>query len=182
MTNDGFLSKDKVLPRVNNLLTRCAKDNKVKILSVVLFGSRAQGIKNSQSDYELLLLLDNSTLLEEYIKFSNIVRLELLKENLSNVKIAMFTPQTFQELLFHEETVGTYLYIICKNNVVIYDKHNTFVAIMSRVLNGSMKQEEKFLMQCIKFSQDLGSEKWGQKWEKALLNLKYGIKKKKGMF
>lgn len=173
MTKDSLLLKDKVLPRVNNLLKKCAKNANVELTSIVLFGSKATGNKNSQNEYEVLVLLKNDTTLEDYVKYTNIIRLELLKEKLSRVKTLVFTPQTFQNLLFKEEMIGTYLYIICKNNIIMYDKDNAFVSILRRILNSSLKQEEKFIKQCIKFAKDLGSEKWGQKWEKALMNLKY---------
>lgn len=182
MKKNNYLSNDRTLPKINKIIDRCEKLSDSEVVSIILFGSRAAGDRNSQNDYELLVLLHNETTLENYIRFNNTVRLELLKDKLANVKILAFTPQIFENVLFNDVLVGTYLFIICRDNLIILDKGNTFLSLLSRLTNNTLKPEEKFLEQCVELAKELGSEKWGRKWEKALLQCKYNRKRKSGRY
>lgn len=181
MNREVFMGGDRTLPKVDSIIERSAAECSVEIISIVLFGSRAAGDRNSLNDYEVLVLISNDTDLESYIRFNNSVRLGLLKDRVNNVKILVFTPASFESILYKDKLVGTYLYIICRDNLVLIDKNNTFMSIHSRLSKNTIKPEEKFLEQCIEFAKDLGSEKWGRKWEKVLLQHKYQKKRKSGL-
>jgi predicted nucleotidyltransferase len=181
MTNEVFMSGDRTLPKIDVVIQRAVAECSVEIVSVVLFGSRAAGDRNSLNDYEVLVLISNGTDLENYLRFNNYVRLELLRDRVNNVKILVFTPETFENILYKDRLVGTYLYIICRDNFVLLDKNNTFMSIQSRLRKNIIKPEENFMEQCIEFAKDLGSEKWGRKWEKVLLQHRYQKKRKSGI-
>jgi predicted nucleotidyltransferase len=180
MNRESVLSNDRILPKVNKVIENCSLSNDVEVLSIILFGSKASGDRNSLNDYEFLIIVGNQTDLETYIQFNNSIRLETVKARLSNVKILVFTPTSFENILYKDVLVGTYLYIISRENIILLDKENTFAGILSRISRNFLKPEEIFLEQCISFAKELGSEKWLRKWEKALLQLKYQTKRKNG--
>lgn len=177
----SWAPNDRVVVQVNSVIERCAENLGIEILSIVLFGSRARGDYNSQSDYEIMVLVRDGTEVEKYIRFTNVIRLELIKEKLFQAKIQVYTPEVFENILYDDELVGTFLYMICRDNVIFYDKMGTFTAIKERLARSETKSEEKFLSQCVEFAKMLGSEKWERKWEKTLLQLKY-IKKRRGYY
>ncbi|MCX8132140.1 MAG: nucleotidyltransferase domain-containing protein [Clostridia bacterium] len=174
-----WIKGDRVLERIKDLIGTVGEKLGIEIMSLVLFGSRARGDRNSQNDYEILLLTHDNIGLNSYILINDTLKLELLKEKLFRVKVQVYTPETFEKILYNDEITGTFLYMICKECIVLYDKCGTFGQILERISFNSMKDEEVFIKQCIEFARMFGSEKWAQKWEKVLMQHKY-IKKRKG--
>jgi uncharacterized protein len=171
--NQNWMQSDRVLSNINQFLEKCAGALSIEVLSVVLYGSRARGDRNSQNDYEFLVLVGNDTKLKSYIRFINIMTIELLKEKIFQVKIQVYTPDVFEEVLYNDKIAGSLLYMICKENMILYDKFGTFTSIKERMLKNNNKDEGVFINQCIEFSRMLGSEKWERKWEKTLMQYKY---------
>ncbi|MDP4182597.1 MAG: nucleotidyltransferase domain-containing protein [Bacillota bacterium] len=168
-----WLENDRFINKVDSILEKYSLSLGIEILSIVLYGSRARGDRNSQNDYELIVLVNNNTDLNSFIKFTNILRIELLKEKLFLVKLLVYTPDVFEELLYNDKVTGTFLYMICKENIILYDKFGTFITIKERLAANDVKKEEEFLNQCVDFARMLGSEKWERKWEKTLMQYKY---------
>ncbi len=173
-----WLEHDRVIKSIDVILESCAKPFDIEIMSIVLYGSRARGDRNSQNDYEFIVLVNNNTELKSFVKFTNTIRLELLKEKLFLVKILVHTPETFEDLLYNDIMVGTFLYMICKENIILYDRFGTFMSIKEKLSVNTKKKEEEFLMQCVEFAKMLGSEKWERKWEKTLMQFQY-LKKRR---
>lgn len=173
----SFILKDRLIPRIRELIHECAHIVGVEITSLILYGSKAMGDRSSQNEYELVLLVDNDTSITNFIRFQNTIRIELLKQNLNKVKILVYTVEAFEEILFNDVLVGTFLYMICRDHIIMLDNNNEFVKILNRLINSKDKKEDEFLKQCIDFSRQLGSEKWERKWEKALMH--YNIQKRK---
>lgn len=173
-----MIVNDRTILAFKEIVDRNVQNYNIDITSIVLYGSRASGDRNSNSVYELLVLLKNDVMLAEYIKFNESLKLELIKEKLSGVKFISYTPDAFEELMYNDPSIGAILYIICKENIVLYDKLGTFAAIKEKVARSEVKDEEEFLNQCISFAKMLRSEKWQRKYEKALLQYKY-IKRRK---
>lgn len=167
------LVNDRVLKRVLDMLEQCSERVNVKIMSIVLYGARAKGDNTSQSVYEFLILSNNETSLDKFILFNETVKLELLKEKYLNVKVLTYTPEIFEEILYKDEMVGTFLYMICRESIILYDRYGTFMSIRSRLTSNKAKSEEVFLTQCIEFSKRIGSEKWERKFDKTLMQYKY---------
>lgn len=163
---------------INKIINRCAEKTTVSLLSAILYGLRAKIIKNAQVEYEVLLFVEDNSVLESYIKFNSMIKIELIREKLNNVKIMVYTPSVFNDILFNDDVVGTFLYIICKENFILYDKFGTFMAIKESISSNSKKGEEEFLKQCVEFAKILGSQKWEQKWEKTLIQYQYKKKRK----
>lgn len=176
------LANDRIINRVTNTLEQCSDHLEVEILSIVLFGSRARGDYTSQSDYEFLILVSKDTPLKKYVLFNEELKLELVKEKYLNVKVVTYTPEIFEEILYEEKIVGTYLYMICRDNIVLYDKHGTFLYIREKLSRNKLKNEEVFLQQCIEFSRLFGSEKWERKWDKTLMQFKYNNNRRKKVY
>ncbi|MCX7709617.1 MAG: nucleotidyltransferase domain-containing protein [Clostridia bacterium] len=166
-------SHDRVVNSFKQVLDVCVQEFGIEIMSIVLYGSRARGDRNSGNDYEFLLLLKQNTPLQDYIHFNEKLKIELIREKLLQVKFTIYTPEIFEHLMVHDTMVGTILYIICKENIILFDRMGTFAAIKERIVRNEMKDEEEFLNQCIEFAKMMGSEKWQRKWEKTLLQYKY---------
>lgn len=173
-----WVCSDRIIININEVVERCAVPLNIDIISTVLYGSRARGDNNSQSEYEIMILVDNNTPVDKYIKFNNCLRIELLRDKLVHVKILTYTPEIFEDILYNDKIVGTFLYMMCRDNIVISEKHRTFSLLKERLGNSEVKNEETFLAQCIDFARILGSEKWAQKWEKTLMQVKY-LKKRR---
>lgn len=173
-----WLENDRFINRVDAILEKCVDSLEIEIMSVVLYGSRARGDRNSQNDYEFVVLVNNNTPLNSFIKLTNVLRIELLREKLFLVKILLYTPEIFEEILYADKVTGTFLYMICKENIIIYDKFGTFISIKERLAVNNVKKEEEFLNQCIEFAKMLGSQKWERKWEKTLMQYKYMKKRR----
>lgn len=167
------LANDRTINRVTKMIEETSDQLEVEIMSFVLFGSRARGDFTSQSEYEFLVLVSNETLLHKYILFNEVLKLELTKEKYLNVKVLTYTPEIFEEILYKEKIVGTYLYMICRDNLVLFDKHGAFLYIREKLSKSRIKSEEDFLQQCISFAKLFGSEKWERKWDKTLMQFKY---------
>jgi uncharacterized protein len=174
----NWLETDRIIPKICSIFEDCAKLYNVEIKSVILYGSKARGEIRSSNDYEIILLINDDIGASHYIKLTNTIRIEFLKEKLVNVNLLVYTPEVFEEILYKDESVGTFLYMICKENTIIYDKKGTFTAIRERMASNNIKSEEIFINQCINFAKTLGSSKWEQKWEKVLMQYKY-LKKRK---
>lgn len=168
-----WILNDRIIKRIINVIEKLTGSLQIEVISVVLYGSKARGDRNSQNDYDLMVLVNNDLELKRYIQFNSILRLELLKEKLHNAKILVYTPDTFEEILYNDKIAGTFLYMICKENIIFFDKHNTFKSIKDRISHSTVKSEEEFLQNCIEFAKSLGSEKWAQKWEKSLMQFNY---------
>lgn len=174
-----WVNRDKVLDKVMDLAGTAAQNLEVELLSMILYGSRARGDRNPQNDYEILILTDDGIELNTYILFNDTLKLELFKEKLFNVKIQSYTSEGFNKILYNNEITGTFLYMITKECIVIYDKCKTFGEIKEQISFNSFKEEETFIRQCIEFTRMFGSEKWAQKWEKILMQHNYSRKRRK---
>lgn len=166
-------TKDRTLNRVTKILEEQSEELGVEILSVVLYGSRAKGDFTSQSDYEILVITSNEVELPKFIQFNERLKFELLRDKLINVKILTYTREIFEEILYNDNLVGTFLFMICRENITIFDKRSTFITIRERLTKNSIKSEETFLEQCVEFAKNFGSEKWERKWDRALMQVKY---------
>lgn len=169
------LANDRILNRVTEIFERCSQQVGVSIVSVVLYGSRAKGDYSSQSDYEFLIFVEDNTELTKFILLNETLKYELLKEKCMKVKTLLYTPDIFEELLYNDKLVGTFLYMICRDNIPLFDRKGTFRSIKERLtsINNNRKNEEEFLEQCIDFSRQMGSEKWERKWDRILLQFRY---------
>jgi len=173
MTTSDSMAYIRIIDSIKAIIERCTLSLNIEFTSIVLYGSKARGDRNSQNDYEVLLLVKDDTPMLSYIRLNETLKIELLKEKLFQVKIVLYTPETFEKVLYYDSLLGTFLYIICKENIILYDRVGTFSAIKEKLARNEIKDEEEFLNQCIGFARMLGSEKWERKWEKALMQHKY---------
>ena len=68
--------------------------------------------------------------------------------------------------------------MICRENVILYDRYGNFMAIRDRLVNNI--KVKGFLSQCVEFSKLFGSEN-GRKWERILMQFKYNNRRKKNI-
>lgn len=55
-------------------------EHKIKVLKIILFGSRARGDYKERSDWDLLIVVDKKLLREERLKISHLIRKTLADE------------------------------------------------------------------------------------------------------
>lgn len=169
----AFWTEDTLGNKIQRILTDRAKACGLEIQSVILFGPRVQGRHDLSVGCELLILLSETVDLESFIQFENHVRLQMVMEKMQRVNTITMTPSIFRNLLYKDEKVGTYLFMISRANRVLYDPNHAFATILHQIHTAPIKQEEQFIRQCITFAKDFESEKWEEKWEKALMHLQY---------
>ena len=169
----NWIETDRTISKVSEILYKCAKQYNVEIKSLILYGSKARGENRSSNYYEMVLLIENDIETSVYVKLRNTIRIEFLKEKLVSVNLLVYTPDIFNDILYNDVSVGTFLYMICRENIIVYDRKGTFISIKERISSNTVKSEETFINQCIKFSREMGSNKWEQKWEKVLMQYRY---------
>lgn len=169
----GWWQLDRMTGHFNTVLKKCEMIYNIEVKSIILFGARARGDRSSQSNYEFLILIEDTVNLYNYVNFTNALSIELLKEKMNCVKFLTYTAEIFEETLYKDTTMGTFFYMICRENIVLYDKGSTFTAIKERLVKYNIKDEEAFLSQCVEFVRSMGSVKWERKWEKLLLQQRY---------
>lgn len=165
--------KDKTLCKIYQLIEKCENMSEIEIISIVLFGPKAQKISSSQSKYKILILIDEDSKPLNSAKFYEYLKIYLLSEKLYNVTCSVYTPNIFENILYNDDIIGSFFYIILKENIVLYDKMNIFYKIRERMISEAVKPEENFIKQCIRFSELMDSEKWKDRWEKRLMQHKY---------
>ncbi len=72
-----------VLERTKNTILTVARKHRIKVLAIVLYGSRARGDYSYGSDYDLFALIGDKTTLLQFVQFSSEFRMASYKlENL----------------------------------------------------------------------------------------------------
>ena len=107
-----------------NIITKFVNDSAIKLfknrlIKIILFGSYARGDYDTESDIDIMLLLDLPTdrinlYFDEIIKLSS--KLSLLSENCTTVSIIMQDKATFDKY----ENVLPFFKNVSKEGVVIY--------------------------------------------------------------
>ncbi|MEM5861347.1 MAG: nucleotidyltransferase domain-containing protein [Candidatus Aenigmatarchaeota archaeon] len=65
---------------IKKTIERILEEHKIKVLKIILFGSRARGDYKERSDWDLLIVIDKKLLREERLKISHLIRKALADE------------------------------------------------------------------------------------------------------
>jgi predicted nucleotidyltransferase len=124
--NNDWLSRDNVLNKAYNTIEKCAQIVNVDVVSIVLFGSRVKKGNFSQGEYELLVIVPNDIGLDKYIKFCETTKIHMLASKLYNVKVLTYTLDIFENILYGDNIIDAFLYMIMTENIILYDNSNVF--------------------------------------------------------
>jgi len=104
--------KDPVLEKIKDLVNESLKG---KLDRVMLFGSRARGDFNQDSDYDLLIVLNQKPDRESYLKFFSELKTKFAKNKIPND----FLIRSVSELNTFNEIPGTTTYNALKEGIVL---------------------------------------------------------------
>lgn len=167
------VKKDPLIVRFKRLAQKLSSKYGVKILSIVLYGSRAYGHARTRSDYDFFILLADEVSLLQFTQFSGELRLLANKlDKLNRIKIYVNTLTAFKRILRENPLLGAFCYVISTMGIPIYDPKKTFKKLKKEMEGLSLEEERAFLEKCLKASRKLGSEKWVKYWKERLKSLK----------
>jgi len=156
----------KLLRKVKSTVFRSARNHKLNVLSIVLYGSRAKGNFRAKSDYDIFVLLGDRTDLRRFIQFSAEAR--IMSSKIGLVKLFACTRKDFEAMLSGNPFLGAFCYIIATEGKPIYDKGSAFKSIQKTVAAYPAEKRRKLLKACLEMSRKLGSKHWSKHWLKKL--------------
>jgi predicted nucleotidyltransferase len=165
--------EDPLIGRFKRLALKMASKYGVKILSIVLYGSRAYGYHRLRSDYDFFVLLDDGISLFQFTQFSGELRLMAGKlDRFDRIKIYVNTLKAFKRIMRENPLLGAFCYVICTMGISIYDPHRVYRKLKAEMENLSLREKMVYIKNCLMASRKLGSEKWVKHWKDQLKTLK----------
>ncbi len=161
---------DRALKKVEQAILDVAKSYRLKILSIVLYGSRARGDYSFDSDYDLFVLFSDETSLLEYTQFVSELRLRL--HRVKKAKLYSNTLSNFIHIMNSNPFLGCFCFIIATEGVPIYDPEGIFERLHKDTVNLSFSNRIGYIKNCVTMSEVLGSPRWVHYWKNKLENLK----------
>ena len=149
---------------------KTTQEYSLELLSVVLYGSRARGVKSSDSDYDFLVLLNDDATLLDFTQFNAELRAKL-RHN-SNIEIFSNTPKNFGKILKNNIFLGAFCYIIASEGYPLYDPKDVFKKIQKKVRTLSKEKQLIYTERCLKMSKQMGRHKWIKYWKTVLKDLR----------
>ena len=163
--------EDPLLERFKRLTLQVASKYNVKVLSIILYGSRAYGNPTPQSDYDFFILLDETSLLR-FTQFTGELRLRAQRlDSLDRIKVYANTLKNFRRILKGNPLLGAFAYVVATMGVAIYDPKGAFRRLRKAVEALPPKEHAKHVKRCLEASRKLGSEKWVKYWAEKLKRL-----------
>jgi len=164
--------KDHVLKKAEQVVLNIAEKYGLKILSIILYGSKARGDYSFDSDYDFFVLFDNNTSLLQYTQFVSELRLALCR--LGSVKLYSNTVQNFRHIMVNNPFLGSFCYIIATEGIPLYDPQGVFEEIREEVAGLTLREKISYVEKCVEMSEILGSPRWVSYWRKKLKTLETG--------
>lgn len=65
---------------IKNIIENIFHPTEIKIMRIILFGSRARGEDKKDSDWDILIITEKNLFREEKVKLGHLIRKELAKE------------------------------------------------------------------------------------------------------
>ena len=103
------------MEEIKEIINKCSQEFKFSITKIILFGSRARGQYNENSDYDILVLLNEDVPDELKIKLSCIITREL-SDKWINADIIV---KSAKEIKQYENCIGSIVRIALKEGVLI---------------------------------------------------------------
>jgi len=103
------------MEQIKNIIYKCSDEFNVSVKKIILFGSRAKGNYNENSDYDILVVINEKIENEVKIKLSCIITRELAN-NWINADIIV---KSENELKQYENCVGSVVRIALREGVLV---------------------------------------------------------------
>jgi predicted nucleotidyltransferase len=161
--------QDEIIDKTILAVFETARKYKLKIRSIILYGSRARGERSSKSDYDFFVLLDNRTNLLQFSQFASELRLKLY--SVGDVKLFSNTVKNFKGIMKNNPFLGSFCYIIASEGIPVYDREKTFRKIQEEINNLPVMKKIEYIKKCISMSEKMGSKKWIEYWNEKLNSL-----------
>ena len=158
--------KNYVLKKTEQVVLDLAEKYGLKILSIILYGSRARGDYSFDSDYDLFILFDNDTSLLQFTQFISELRIALYR--LGKIKIYSNAVENFRQIMVNNPFLGSFCYIIVTEGVPLYDPKGVFEELRKEVENLTAREKRAYVKKCLEMSKNLGSPRWISYWRKKM--------------
>lgn len=142
----------------------------LRVLSIVLYGSRARREGLPDSDYDFFILLEDGTSLLQFTQFSSELRMKLYRAG--NVKVYSNTVENFKRIMAGNPFLGSFCYIIASEGIPLYDPRGVFKKLQDETENLTTSEKIAYVKKCLAMSKTLGSVKWAGYWKRRLELLK----------
>lgn len=162
--------KDGVLDETKRVVLDLAEKYGLKVLSVVLYGSRARGDYSFDSDYDFFVFFGNDASLLQYTQFISELRMMLYR--VGNVKIYSNTVENFRHIMANNPFLGSFCYIIATEGVPLYDPQGIFQELHEEVEGLTASEKISYTEKCLAMSKTLGSPRWIGYWSERLETLR----------
>lgn len=157
---------DTVLEKTKRAILATARKHHIKMLAIVLYGSRARGDYSFGSDYDFFALIGDKTTLLQFIQFSSEFRMSSYR--LGPVKLYACTKKDFINMMNKNPFLGAFCFIIASEGKAIYEREMEFKKLNDYVKNLPRKKRRLLLNRCKHMSEHLGSPKWVEYWKTKL--------------
>lgn len=112
---DAKDSQTEVLNKIKAVILKTVSGSGLKIVKIILFGSRASGNNDPLSDYDLLILITKTISMSEKMDISSSIRKKLADERID----ADVVIKSAEEADVHKHYVGTIVREALKEGVAI---------------------------------------------------------------
>jgi len=163
-------NENRGLKKAQKTMLSVAEKYGLKILSIVLYGSRARGDYSFDSDYDFFVLFDDETSLLKYTQFVSELRLVL--HRIEKVKLYSNTLSNFKHIMANNPFLGCFCFIIATEGIPIYDPQGIFEKLREEATNLLVSEKIGYIRKCVAMSEILGSPRWVDYWRKKSENFK----------
>ena len=161
---------DHALRKVEKAILDAAANYKLRVLSIVLYGSRARGDYSFDSDYDIFVLFGDDTTLLEYTQLVSELRLRL--HSVKKIKLYSNTLSNFRLIMDSNPFLGCFCFIVATEGIALYDPEGVFEQLHRETANLPVSERAGHIKNCVTMSEVLGSPRWVNYWKKKLQNLK----------
>ena len=161
---------DQALKKVQKAILEAAEGYELKVLSIVLYGSRARGDYSFDSDYDIFVLFGDDTSLLEYTQLVSELRLRL--HSVKKIKLYSNTLSNFKLIMKSNPFLGCFCFIVATEGIALYDPEGVFDHLRKETESLSISERADHIRNCITMSEALGSPRWIDYWKKKLEYLK----------
>lgn len=161
--------KEPTLKNAVQIVLNVAEKYGLKILSIILYGSKARGDYSFDSDYDFFILFDNDTSLLQYTQFVSELRLALSR--LEKVNLYSNTVENFRHIMVNNPFLGSFCYIIAAEGIPLHDPQGIFKKLSDEVSKLPIREKIRYVKKCVTMSKILGSPRWISYWKEKLKTL-----------
>jgi len=157
---------ESTLERIKKTILAVGNKYRIKVLAIVLYGSRARGDYSFGSDYDIFALMGDKTTLLQFVQFSSEFRMSAYK--LGPIKLYACAKRDFVKMMNRNPFLGAFCFIIATEGKAIYEKGKEFQKLKDYVGNLPKGRRMSLLNKCKRMSERLGSPKWIEYWKTKL--------------